>query len=167
MFYQFFLSAQVKRHVIFSYKHGKYELTHELPNDLRLRILGNQEILGKCLNFVERQPSVLSSWQNGNFCQSQQKTLEKQKLIFSQSALFQLKTRVTLKYFVTDDSFLFRLILLLSLCLYLHFHDCVWGGFLRFIIKLVLCTHNFGSFLLKPLIDMISDRKVRSVKTKH
>ena len=24
-----------------------YELPHELPNDLRLRILGNEEILGK------------------------------------------------------------------------------------------------------------------------
>ena len=24
-----------------------YELPHELPNDLRLRILGNKEILGK------------------------------------------------------------------------------------------------------------------------
>ena len=25
----------------FSYKHGIYELPHELPNDLRLRIVGN------------------------------------------------------------------------------------------------------------------------------
>ena len=36
-----FLSPQVKRCTIITYKHGIYELPHELPNDLRLRILGN------------------------------------------------------------------------------------------------------------------------------
>ena len=41
MFYQVFLSLQVKRWMIISYKHGIYELPHELPNDLTLRILGN------------------------------------------------------------------------------------------------------------------------------
>ena len=35
------------------YKHDMYELLHELPNDLRLRILGNEEISGKCLNLIE------------------------------------------------------------------------------------------------------------------
>ena len=35
MFYQFFLSPQVKRCAITTYKHGIYELPHELPNDLR------------------------------------------------------------------------------------------------------------------------------------
>ena len=30
-----------------------YELPHELPNDLRLRILGNKEILGKSQILVE------------------------------------------------------------------------------------------------------------------
>ena len=39
--YQIFLSPQVKRCVIIIYKHGIYELPHELPNDVRLRILGN------------------------------------------------------------------------------------------------------------------------------
>ena len=38
---------------IITYKHGIYELPHELPNDLRLRILGNSELSGKCLNFIE------------------------------------------------------------------------------------------------------------------
>ena len=38
MFYQIFLSPQVKRWAIITYKHGIYELPHELPNDLRLRI---------------------------------------------------------------------------------------------------------------------------------
>ena len=42
---------QVKRDVIIAHKRGTYELPHELPNGLRLRILGNQEISGKCVNF--------------------------------------------------------------------------------------------------------------------
>ena len=41
MFYQIFLSPQVKRYAIITYKHGIYKLPHELPNDLRLRVLGN------------------------------------------------------------------------------------------------------------------------------
>ena len=41
MFYQVFLSPQVKRCAIVTYKPGIYELPHELPNDLRLRKLGN------------------------------------------------------------------------------------------------------------------------------
>ena len=53
MFYQIILSQQVKRWAIITYKHGMYELPHELLNDLRLRILGNEEISGKCLNFIE------------------------------------------------------------------------------------------------------------------
>ena len=36
-----FLSPQVKRCAIITYKHGIYELLHELLNDLRLRILEN------------------------------------------------------------------------------------------------------------------------------
>ena len=34
IFYQIFLSPQVKRCAIITYKHGRYELPHELPNDL-------------------------------------------------------------------------------------------------------------------------------------
>ena len=41
MFHQIFLSPQVKRCAIITYKRGIYELRHELLNDLRLRILGN------------------------------------------------------------------------------------------------------------------------------
>ena len=37
-----------------TYKHGMYELPRELANDLRLRILVNYEISGKCLNLIER-----------------------------------------------------------------------------------------------------------------
>ena len=41
MFDKIFVSPQVKRIVIISNKHGIYELLQELPNDLRLRALGN------------------------------------------------------------------------------------------------------------------------------
>ena len=41
MFYQIFLSSQVKRWAIIAYKHCIYELPHELLNDLRFKILGN------------------------------------------------------------------------------------------------------------------------------
>ena len=44
VFCQIFLSPQVKRIAIIKNKHGMYELPHELPNDLTLRVLGNSEI---------------------------------------------------------------------------------------------------------------------------
>ena len=53
MFYQVFVSPQVKRWAIITYKNGIYEL----PNDLTLRNLGNKEISGNCLNPIEREPS--------------------------------------------------------------------------------------------------------------
>ena len=53
MFYQILLSPQVKRYAIITYKYGIYDLPNRLPNDLRLRILENQEMFGKSLNFIE------------------------------------------------------------------------------------------------------------------
>ena len=41
MFYQIFLSPQVKGSVIISKKHDIYELPHELQNNFRLSVLGN------------------------------------------------------------------------------------------------------------------------------
>ena len=41
MFFQILFSPQVKPCVIIFYKDNIYELTHDLPNDLRLRISGN------------------------------------------------------------------------------------------------------------------------------
>ena len=41
MFYQIFVLPQVKQCPIIAYKCDIYELSHELPNDLRLRIYGN------------------------------------------------------------------------------------------------------------------------------
>ena len=44
MFDEIFLQTQVKRIVIISNKHGAYKLPHELPNNLRLKKLGNIKI---------------------------------------------------------------------------------------------------------------------------
>ena len=52
-FYQIFLSPQVKRSMIISNKLGVYVLPHELPNDLRPRILGNKEKSGESPNLLE------------------------------------------------------------------------------------------------------------------
>ena len=41
MFYQIFLSPQVKECVIIAYKHGIYELRYKFSNDLTISILGN------------------------------------------------------------------------------------------------------------------------------
>ena len=41
MFYQIFPTPQVNRWAIITYKHGIYELPHDLLNDLRFRKLGN------------------------------------------------------------------------------------------------------------------------------
>ena len=54
MFYQTFLLPQVKRCAIITYKHGIYELPHELPNDLRLSASENYEISGEYLDPIER-----------------------------------------------------------------------------------------------------------------
>ena len=46
-------SPQVKRYLISSIASLVHELTHEFPNDLRLRISVNQEILGKSEIWVD------------------------------------------------------------------------------------------------------------------
>ena len=43
MYYQIFYSQQVKQYAIITYKHDIYELPHELPNNIKLRILGNRK----------------------------------------------------------------------------------------------------------------------------
>ena len=50
---QIFVSPQVKRTVNISNKHGMYGLPHIFPNDLRPKILGNQDIPGISQNFLE------------------------------------------------------------------------------------------------------------------
>ena len=55
---------QVKRNAISSIANLAYDLPHELPNDLRLRILRNKKILGKCQIWVETCPNALSLSRN-------------------------------------------------------------------------------------------------------
>ena len=52
MFYQNFFSPQVKRWVIINYKHGIYQLPYQLPNDLRLRKLGNIRKVSKFYRMI-------------------------------------------------------------------------------------------------------------------
>ena len=52
MFHQIFLSSEVKKLEIITYKHGIYEMPRELAKNLRLRILGNCERLRKSLNLI-------------------------------------------------------------------------------------------------------------------
>ena len=91
MFYQVFFSPQVKRCTIFTYKHGIYELPHELPNEYQesVQISWNDSLV---LSLLVKMKILLVlakiSW--------------KQKLNFSRSALFNMKTRVSLRYFVND-----------------------------------------------------------------
>ena len=60
MFYQMFLSTQVKQNVIISIKHGIYDLPQELPNDSRLRIIGNiREISNLHRSQVPNLPHIL------------------------------------------------------------------------------------------------------------
>ena len=55
MFDKIFVSPQVKRIVIISNKHGIYELPQKLPNDFRLRTLGNKEIPRRSQNLMNRR----------------------------------------------------------------------------------------------------------------
>ena len=54
MFYQIFLSPQVKRWAIIPYKHDIYELPHEFPNDLRK--LGNIRKVSKPHRIIAQPP---------------------------------------------------------------------------------------------------------------
>ena len=68
MFYQIFFSPQVKQWGIITYKHGIYELLHELPNDLRLkdlRKLGNIRKVSKLHRMIAQCPVPPPQWEFG------------------------------------------------------------------------------------------------------
>ena len=50
MFYQIFLSPQVTRWAVITYRHGIYEVPYELPNDLKLKDLRKLENIRKAPN---------------------------------------------------------------------------------------------------------------------
>ena len=88
--------------MIINNKHGIHELPHELSNDLRLRILENQEILKRCQIFIEFWPSAQSSSQNGIFVNTSKKNVQKLKLNFYCKAPLHTNTKVCLMYFDQD-----------------------------------------------------------------
>ena len=49
----FSFTTSEKRSAIVSNKQGVHELPHELPNDIRLRILGNKKKSGESPNLLE------------------------------------------------------------------------------------------------------------------
>ena len=77
MFHQILPSPQVKQSKIAGFNYGIYELPHEVPSDLRLRNLGNYEILRKCLNIIEWLSGAESSWHNKSFVSAKNKVPKK------------------------------------------------------------------------------------------
>ena len=78
MFYQIFLSLQVKRSVIISNKHG----INKLLNELRLRISGNLEILEKSQIFIDLYSSAQSLFQKEHFANTSKKLLKNRHWTF-------------------------------------------------------------------------------------
>ena len=70
MFYQTFLSPQVKRCAIITYKHGIYELPHKLPNDCQIenfvnagkKLLKNRNFSRSALPPHENQFHIPHDW---------------------------------------------------------------------------------------------------------
>ena len=98
MFYQIFLSPQVKRWAIITYKHGIYELPHELPNNLRLRKSGDIRKVPKLHRMIAQSPVPPAK------IKALSPLAKKSRRIaikpFSWCA--HMKTRVSLRYFVID-----------------------------------------------------------------
>ena len=82
-----FVSPEVKRIVIISHKHGIRVLLHQLPNELKLRSLGNQEISRRCQNFMNCSV-VLSLAPKIKILSILAKILAKLKLNFSRRCYF-------------------------------------------------------------------------------
>ena len=51
-------------------------MPQELPNDVGLRIFGNWEISGNCLNFIERYPITQSPYQKQTFANTSRNLLK-------------------------------------------------------------------------------------------
>ena len=102
MFQQIFLSPQVKRIMIISTKHVIYELPHELPNDLRIWILGKNKILRRSRIFTQLQPSAQSSSQNETFVNANKKLLKYLNKIFLVLRYFKLTLKFASMFFGQD-----------------------------------------------------------------
>ena len=60
MFYQIFFSPQVKRCAIVTYKHGIYDLAHELPIDFRLKTWELANLSSRFDEFLQKRALVQS-----------------------------------------------------------------------------------------------------------
>ena len=98
-FYQIFVSQNVKRCAIITYKHSIYELSYKQSNYLRLRILENQEVWRKCVNFIESQRSAQSSCQRKNLLIPAKNLCKTEIKLFLVVRYFPWKPRVSLRYF--------------------------------------------------------------------
>ena len=96
MFYETFLSPQVKWGTIFSNKHG----THKRLKIQDLRKFGKVRKISKFNIILSQRP--VSPPQKQKPCRQQQKNAGKQKLNPSQLSILHMKTRVCLKYLVND-----------------------------------------------------------------
>ena len=99
--YQFFFPLKGKRSVIIDNKHGIYDLPHKLLNDLKLRILGNEENLETYRIIYNLVPGLASKL--NFFFDTSRKLLKNWNESFG-NALFHMKTRFCLIYFVHDCS---------------------------------------------------------------
>ena len=91
-------SPQVKRYLLSSISNLVHELPHELPNVLKLRILGNYKILEKCQIRMETQPSAQSSFQKLNVDNSCKRTRKIRyyivKVLSNFTAFFEFVTNI-------------------------------------------------------------------------
>ena len=71
-----FHQPQYKQCKNITYKHGIYEFPQDLANDLRLKILETQEIVWKCLNSIEWDPSAQSTLKIETFVNTSEKLLK-------------------------------------------------------------------------------------------
>ena len=84
-----------------SKKYGRYELPHELLNDLRLRMFGKYEVLRRSQIFINYSV-LLSLPPKTKILSIQVKNCSKIEIGFSCSALFHTSTKVCLIYFGQD-----------------------------------------------------------------
>ena len=82
MYYEIFLSLEVKRCQIVTYKIGIYEVPQGLLNDLRIRNWATYEISGKCVIFKDGYPRAQCSCENENSVDTIKQFLKNGKLSF-------------------------------------------------------------------------------------
>ena len=67
-------SPQINRKLMSSIANLAYKLPHELLNNLRLRILGNEKMIEKSQSWDDTQPGAQPPFKNLDFANSKQKT---------------------------------------------------------------------------------------------